>query len=103
MSGEIQDFSLDLFKQIEKTQKVYNMLLMKQYVSIFWFNPKGMILLNFFWFCNKDSWIIALQNFNDIAYVVSKKSGVLILKQQELFMWSLKTKKNKKFSTNAHC
>ena len=45
-----------------------------------------MILLNFFWFCNKDSWIIALQNFNDIAYVVSKKSGVLILKQQELFM-----------------
>lgn len=35
MSGEIQDFSLDLFKQIEKTQKVYNMLLMKQYVSIF--------------------------------------------------------------------
>lgn len=35
MSGEIQDFSLDLFKQIEKMQKFYNMLLMKQYVSIF--------------------------------------------------------------------
>ena len=35
MSGEIQDFSLDLFKQIEKMQKVSNMLLMEQYVSIF--------------------------------------------------------------------
>lgn len=63
MSGEIQDFSLDLFKQTEKMQKVYNMLLMKQYVSIFWFNPKGMILPNFFWFCNKDRLDYCLAKF----------------------------------------
>lgn len=46
------------------------------------------MLPNFFWFCNKDRLGYCLQDFNDIAYVVSKRQGAHILKLQELFIWS---------------
>lgn len=44
------------------------------------------MLPNFFWFCNKDRLGYCLQDFNDIAYVVSKRQGAHILKLQELFI-----------------